>query len=220
VVLVHGMVVSGRYMAPLLEELASSYQVFVPDLPGFGRSEKPSWVLDVAGLAEALEGFLEAAGIERAALVGNSMGCQVIADLAARRPEHVERVVLQGPTVDPWARTVPRQVWRFFVNGLREPPALAPITVRDYLSAGPGRALATFRHTMEDRIEEKLPGVRVPALVVWGDRDAIVSRRWAEEAARLLPEGRLAVISGAAHTANYSAPTEFARVVRDFLEER
>jgi pimeloyl-ACP methyl ester carboxylesterase len=57
----------------------------------------------------------------------------------------------------------------------------------------------------------------VPALVVHGSRDRISPRYWAEEVARLLPDGRLAILPGAAHAANYSAPAEFARAVRAFL---
>ena len=59
----------------------------------------------------------------------------------------------------------------------------------------------------------------MPTLVVRGSRDQIVPQRWAEEAARLLPMGRLVVIPGAAHTANYSAPMELAHVTRAFLSE-
>jgi len=54
VVLVHGLVVSGRYMLPTLELLAPAFRVYSPDLPGFGKSEKPPRVLDVAGLSDAL----------------------------------------------------------------------------------------------------------------------------------------------------------------------
>src|SRR4028119_988264 len=69
VVLVHGLVVSGRYMVPLLEELARSPTVYAPDLPGFGRSEGPARALDVAGLADALATWMRAAGLSGGALV-------------------------------------------------------------------------------------------------------------------------------------------------------
>ena len=55
----------------------------------------------MAGLSGALSAWMEGIGVERATLVGNSMGCQVIAELAACHPERVERAVLQGPTMDP-----------------------------------------------------------------------------------------------------------------------
>ncbi len=111
VVLVHGLVVSGRYMVPLLDELARSHAVYAPDLPGFGRSEGPAHAPDVEGLADALAAWMRAVGLSGAALVGNSMGCQVTVELALRHPELVERVVLQGPTMDPRARSAHRQIW-------------------------------------------------------------------------------------------------------------
>jgi 2-hydroxy-6-oxonona-2,4-dienedioate hydrolase len=77
----------------------------------------------------------------------------------------------------------------------------------------------TFRYALEDHIEDKLPRVRVPALVVRGSRDPIVPQRWAEEATYLLPEGRLVVISGMPHTLVYYAPRELAHVVLPFLSE-
>ena len=219
VVLVHGLVVSSRYMVPAAERLAAHYRVYVPDLPGFGKSDRPPRALSVAELSGALDAWAREVGLGRVALVGNSVGCQIIADLAVRHPGRVERAVLQGPTMDPRARAVLRQLGRLLLDAPREPLSLLPIELLDYLSAGTGRAWRTFRYALEDRIEDKLPRVQMPTLVVRGERDPIVPQRWAEEAARLLPEGRLVVIPGAAHTANYGAPSQFTRVVRAFLNE-
>ena len=217
VVLVHGLVVSGRYMVPLLEELARSHAVYAPDLPGFGRSEGPAGALDVAGLADALAAWMRATRLSAAVLVGNSMGCQVIVELALRHPDLVEKVVLQGPTMDPRARSAPRQMWRLLLDTTREPPFLVAIEGLDLLRAGVRRSWRTFRHALDDPVEERLPRVRVPALVVHGSRDGISPRYWAEEVARLLPDGRLVDLPGTPHAANYSAPAQFARAVRAFL---
>jgi len=110
VVLVHGSGLSGCYMLPTAEGLAPDYHVYMLDLPGFGDSGKPSRVLDVPELADALAAWMEATGLTRVALLGNSFGCQVIADLAARHPEQVERAVLQGPTTPPEERS---WFWQF-----------------------------------------------------------------------------------------------------------
>jgi 2-hydroxy-6-oxonona-2,4-dienedioate hydrolase len=219
VVLVHGLVVSSRYMVPTAEHLAPHYRVFVPDLPGFGRSESPRRVLDVSELSDALSTWMGAIGLKRAALVGNSVGCQVIADLAVRHPARVESAVLQGPTMDPKGRSVFRQAGRFLLDVPREPPSLIPIELLDLLSAGARRAWGTLRYALEDRIEEKLPYVRVPTLVVRGSRDPIAPQRWAKEVTALLPMGRLSVISGAAHAANYGWDAQFARLIRGFLDD-
>lgn len=220
VVLVHGLVVSSRYMVPTAEQLAPYYRVYVPDLPGFGKSAKPPRVLDIPELSDSLDTWMRATGIESAALIGNSMGCQVIAHLAVRHPERVEQAVLQGPTMDPRGRTVLRQVGRFLINSTQEPLSLTPVMMLDYLAAGFRRAWRTFRYALRDRIEDNLPHLRVPTMVVRGSRDPIVPQRWAKEATRLLPNGRLVVVPNAAHTANFDAPSEFTRVIRAFLNER
>lgn len=217
VVLVHGLVISSLYMVPTARRLAPFRAVFAPDLPGFGRSAKPRHALGVPELADALAAWLDAVGLGRAVLVGNSPGCQVIADLAARCPGRAEAVVLAGPTMDPAARSAPEQVLRWLHDWVYERPSLALAHLRDYYQAGIPRALRTFGHALQDRIEEKLPRVQAPALVVRGSRDPIVPQRWAEEAVRLLPRGRLVVIPGGSHCVNYTTPRRFARVVRAFV---
>ncbi len=107
-VLVHGLGVSGRYLLPALTELARSTRVYVPDLPGFGRSARPTRPLDVPELSDWLGAWMRAVGLSRAVLMGHSFGCQVVVDFALRHPELVERLVLAAPTVDPRARSALR----------------------------------------------------------------------------------------------------------------
>jgi 2-hydroxy-6-oxonona-2,4-dienedioate hydrolase len=217
IVLVHGQVISSRYMVPTAELLAPEFRVFAPDLPGFGLSGKPKRVLSVPELADALAGWMEANAFERASLVANSLGCQIVVDLAVRHPELAGALVLAGPTIDPRGRSAPVQIARWFMDWPGERPSLALAHLQDYARAGLRRTLHTFRHALADRIEDKLPLVQCPTLVVRGERDPIVPQRWAEEAARLLPRGRLLVIPGGPHCVNYSTPRAFARVVRTFL---
>ena len=217
IVLVHGIGVASRFMVPVAELLAPHHPVYAPDLPGFGASGKPNRVLNVAELTDALAGWTRAIGLERAAFLGNSFGCQIVVDLAVRYPQLVERVVLQGPTMDPSARGARQQIARLLLNSRREAPSHGLISAREYLRCGLRRLVKTFRYALEDRIEEKLPQVRVPALVVRGSRDPLVPQRWAEEVSDLLPMGRLVVIPGAPHTVVYDAPLELTRVLLPFL---
>src|SRR4051812_3167285 len=98
VVMVHGLIVSSRYMIPTAKRLAAFCRVYVPDLPGYGHSDEPPCFLDVPGLADALARWMDAVGLPRAVLLGNSFGCQIVVDFAARYPERVDRAILVGPT--------------------------------------------------------------------------------------------------------------------------
>src|SRR6266496_2493094 len=104
IVMVHGVGVSHRYLMPTAELLSAFCRVWVPDLPGFGLSSKPEHVLTLVELSDALAEWMRAADIAPASLLGNSFGCQIIADFAVRYPTLIERAILQGPTVDPAAR--------------------------------------------------------------------------------------------------------------------
>jgi len=157
--------------------------------------------------------------LTRACLIGNSLGCQFIIDLAVRHPDLVGWAVLVGPTVDPAARSVTGQAIRGARDLFREPIRYWPLLARDYLVAGPLRTLATLRYAVADPVVEKLPRVAAPTLVVRGSRDPIAPQAWVEEVASNLPHGRLAVIRGAAHVANYTAPIELAAAVRAFIKD-
>ena len=217
VVLVHGLGVSGRYMIPTALLLAPFCQVFIPDLPGFGQSSKPGRFLKITELADCLAAWMQVSGIDKATLLGNSIGCQVIADLAVRHPERIEQIVLVGPTVDPERRSIRQQLKRLLIDAPREPISLLPIAFSDYLKAGFRRVLRTFQDALRDRIEERLPQINVPALVVGGELDPIAPRRWIEEVSRLLPEGQHLIIAEAAHAVNYNSPKELARAVLSFI---
>lgn len=216
VVLVHGLVVASAMVAPTATQLAGARDVYAPDLPGFGRSDKPRRALDVDAHATALAGWLDQNGLACVDLVANSFGCQIATVVAVRRPELVRRLVLGGPTVDPDARTVPAQLRRWAAEQPTQSTRLRVVMLRDYARAGLGRALKTFRLALADRVEERLPAVEHPTLVVRGTHDPIVPQRWAEKAAALLPRGRLELLPGAPHNLAHDAPVPFSRVTRPF----
>jgi 2-hydroxy-6-oxonona-2,4-dienedioate hydrolase len=222
VVLVHGMVVSSTYMVPLAERLATLCRVHAVDLPGFGKSDKPDRKLMLPQLADSLADWMDARDIPKAHFIGNSFGCQILAEFALRHQHRVHRLVLQGPTVDPAARTFPKQLVRFLINSHYDSSygssSLGWIMIKDYTSAGVRRFLEVLKIVFEDKIEEKLPLISAPTLVVRGSNDPLVPALWAEQATRLLPNGELKVIPGGAHTLNFTAPLELVRVIRPFLQ--
>src|SRR5262245_53487964 len=217
VVLVHGFGVSGRYMLPLAEELAPRFAVLTPELPGFGRSERPRAPLGIGGLADALGGCLDELELERPALVANSLGCQIVTELAVRRPDRVGPLMLIGPTIDPEQRLARRQLLRGLSETAREPLSLVALTARDTAGMGPRALLATVRSALADRIEERLPLIEQPVLVVRGEKDQFVSARWAERVTSLLPRGELVVIPGEPHAVNFTRPDLVARLVEGLL---
>lgn len=219
IVLVHGLSVSSGYMVPTAVRLASSSPVLLPDLPGFGKSAKPRHILNVPELADALAAWMQVLDLPPAVLLGNSLGCQIIAHFALRHPERVTHAVLVGPTMDPKARSLPRAALRLALDLPREPLSFLPVLTREYLAAGPRRTLRTLQDAFADPLEALLPRITVPTLIVRGARDPIVGQTWSETIQRLLPLGQLVVVPGAAHAVNFNAPDALARAVQSFLLE-
>jgi 2-hydroxy-6-oxonona-2,4-dienedioate hydrolase len=206
-------------MTPIARRIAAEYPVFAPDLPGHGRSGKPEQTLSVPELADALRAWMDAVGLRRVAFLANSMGCQIVADLAVRYPERTDRLILLAPTLDPEAHTVRQQLPRLLRAGAADRASLPPLLITDYLRTRPRRLVEEMKEMFADRIEEKLPQIEAPAMVVRGERDAVIPQGWAEEVARLLGTDRLVVIPDGGHALNYSAADELMRRIRPFLSE-
>jgi 2-hydroxy-6-oxonona-2,4-dienedioate hydrolase len=215
--MVHGLAVSSCYLQPTARLLASTCCVFTPDLPGSGRSQSTTLFPDLADLADLLADWMAAIGLPRAHFLGNSVGCQVLIQLALRHPDLVQRLILTGPTMDPQARTVPREVLRWLRNVPYEPLTLLGIVVHDFLQMGFRHFWTTLCASLRDPVERHLPSIPVPTLVVRGTRDTVVSQRWVEEMTRLLPEGHLVILPGAAHDVTYNAAAALANLVRAFV---
>lgn len=216
--LVHGVGASSRYLMPLARRLARRGRVYVPDLPGFGRSAKVRRALTLRELAELLREWMDRFSLGSAVVAGNSFGCEIAAELALVHPGRVEAAVFLGPTIDRRHRNVRSQAARFVVTALREPFGLTRPLIADYLQAGLVRPVQTLRYALNDPLERKLPRIEVPVLVLRGARDALVPQRWAEEVAALLPRGELRVVPGGAHVLNYDSAAAVAAEIGTFLD--
>lgn len=217
-VLVHGLGVSGAYFVPAAQQLAADFAVYVPDLPGHGLSATPAAPPDIAGLARALIAWMDGAGIARASLVGHSMGCQVAVEAALRHPGRIARLVLIAPVTDPASRSALRQLGRLARSSVFEHPALIPQVIADYLRIG-SRIVPELRSMLAYPMETKLPHIRVPAMLIRGEHDAVAPQAWVDAAARLLGAAPAHVVPRWSHAVQYSAAAEVAAAMRPFLAD-
>jgi pimeloyl-ACP methyl ester carboxylesterase len=215
-VLLHGLAVSHRYLMPTAAALADG-PVYVPDLPGFGLSQKPRHVYDTKQHAEAIAAWMDDEGISGARLLGNSFGCQVAVELAVVRPDLVSALVLVGPTVDPAAPTAAAQVGRWLRDLVYEDPHQARIIATDVRDAGLGRVLRTLRYSVRHRIDRRLPLVQAPILVLRGEHDPIAPPAWVVSAAGLAVDGGVGEVAGAAHNAVTTAGDQIAAIAEAFV---
>ena len=217
IVHIHGFAISGRYLEPTAARLASHYPTYVPDLPGHGYSEKPRQPLGIPEQAEALAGYLDAVGVPRAVVLGNSTGCLVAAEFAHRYPDRTERAILVSPAGGRHNRPLGRGLVQLARDGLREPSSLARIALPDYVRFGLVNSLRAFRYMTRYPTVERLMHVPVPFLAVIGTRDPLISNSQMERIFRSPADIDLVRHVDAAHAINFSHPESLARIVDAYL---
>jgi pimeloyl-ACP methyl ester carboxylesterase len=137
VVLLHGLGATSASFLPTLWDLSSDHRVLALDLPGFGESEKPVRPLHAAYYARWLGQLFDAIGLERAHLVGNSMGGRVALEMGLCAPERVARLGLLAPSLA-WRRY---RVGARVVRLLRPELAVTPLPMLHRLAMGVLRSL-------------------------------------------------------------------------------
>jgi pimeloyl-ACP methyl ester carboxylesterase len=220
IVHVHGFGISGRYLMPTARLLTRRATNYVPDLPGYGLSQKPPRPLSIPRLADAMVTIFDELGIEKAVLVGNSMGCPISIEVADRFTERVEGVVLVAPAGGLNNRPLRRAVKQLAIDGVRESPRMARVAVPDYLRFGPVNTLRLFTEMTEFPALERLLEIPVPTLAVLGNRDPLLpgTERVVEVAREVPGNVTVVTITGAAHAVNFSHPGELAHVITSWLD--
>ena len=217
VVLLHGLAVSHRYLMPTAHALAGRHPVYVPDLPGFGLSDKPRHALDVGEHTDVLTAWLDARGLERVCVGGHSFGAEIAARLARRRPDLVAALVLASPTSDPQARTRRQMISRWCADLLLEDPRQAAILAADVRDARPWRVFATLSHSVRNAVEDDLSHVLAPTMVVGGSRDPVAPPRWRSAAALRTAAPTTVTVPGAGHNVATTSGRHVADAVAGFL---
>jgi len=222
IVHVHGFGISGSYLMPTARLLADRWVNVVPDLPGYGRSERRDHVLGIPALAEALIAVLDHLHFDQAVLVGNSMGCPIGLEIAHAVPERVNRLILVSPAGGIQNQPLARAVGQLALDAVRESPRMIPIALPDYLKFGPLNALRLFRELTRFPSLERLLHTPVPTLAVLGGRDPLMPppTRVLDVARRAPDHVTVVLIEQAAHAINFSHPWHLAQVFTSWLDGR
>lgn len=217
----HGFAISGAYLMPTARALADRWVNVVPDLPGYGRSERRDHVLDIPALAECTVAILDHLGIDQAVLVGNSMGCAIGLEVAHSAPERVHRLVLVSPAGGVHNQPMGRAIGQLARDVFRESPRMFPVALPDYVRFGPLNGLRLFAELTRFPSLERLLHTPVPTLAVLGTRDPLLPPPdRIREVARLAPEHlTVALVDRAAHAVNFSHPVQLAGVIGAWLDD-
>ena len=222
--------------APFLDELARDYEVIIPSPPGFGASTRPDWVTcpdDIAYMYLALVDDLKLRGIP---VVGFSLGGWIAAEMASKDDSSISKLVLVDPygikIGTPTDRDI-ADIWLLHPDEVTTRKWFDPAKgKRDFVSM-PEEKLAIVARNSESfarfcwepymhnpKLRHRLNRIKAPTLLIWGEKDGIVTPQYGAAYRDLIPGARLAVVPQAGHLPQIEQPQAFMKELRGFLGSR
>ncbi len=226
-VLLHGMFGGLSNYDPLLEHL-NGYTIYVPSIPVYDFETKE---LTIPKLGHWLYGFCKQMNIQSPVLLGNSMGGHIALEYAVQYPNMISSLILTGSSgllERDFGSTCPRRNDRDYIRrqaALTFYDDLIDDTILDEIIeviTTPSKLtnlLAITRSTHQHNMEEQLPDITHPVLLIWGKNDEITPPEVADSFLRLLPDAQLKWIDKCGHAPMMEHPQVFALYLNRFLAE-
>jgi pimeloyl-ACP methyl ester carboxylesterase len=237
VVLLHGLGGNTTNWQFNIAPLAQKYRVIVPDQIGFGQSDKPVTNYRIRTYVDFLDAFLKQLKIERASLVGNSMGGWVAALYALAHPERVEKIVLvdaaglafapgfdtsQLIKLNPSTREDMKElISRVFYNKtIFLSDAFIDASMAGRINAGDGYTIRSITESIirrEDFLDNRLSGIKQPTLVIWGREDGLLPLSDGQRFQKEIPGAELLIFEQCGHVPQVEKALDFNAAVLKFL---
>jgi pimeloyl-ACP methyl ester carboxylesterase len=241
VILLHGFADQKETWSLVGRLLSSGHRIYAPDLPGFGAADRiPADAAGTRILARYVRGFMDALGLARVHVVGNSMGGGIAQRLAAAWPERVQTVSLvcsMGPDIHKSQFTqhrderggnvlIPQSMDEYMAMLAwvfeRKPP-FPGVVLRHMARRQMERAadFTAYFHTLETEwVWAEVAPVPQPTLIIQGRRDRVIHPATARGLAEELPDTRLLMLAGTGHAPQWEKPRVTADALRDFFHSQ
>ena len=249
VVFIHGLAGCWQNWLESLPRVAQERRVVAMDLPGFGSSEMPNHEVSMASYAGFVDALCDHLGLESVAVVGNSMGGFIGAEMAISFPGRVDRLALAAPagisitnlrrqpmlTIARRATAVgtalaarsqtivsrPRLRHLVMFTVVRHPTLLeADITFETLSGTGKPAFVPALDALTSYDFRDRLPEIGCPTLLLWGREDMLVPVGDADEFERMIPDVRKEIFDDTGHLPMIERAETFNQCVMEFLAER
>jgi pimeloyl-ACP methyl ester carboxylesterase len=236
-ILIHGLADNVAVWDSVIPPLTAKFRVIAFDQLGFGRSDKPLLSYRVNTLVDFLDGFMTELKIQRASLIGNSLGGWVAAAFALAHRERVEHLVLSDAAgYAALAKTMdPRALHALRLASREDIRYLGPLTFHDKgfyqdvdlafkerVTAGDGYTVGQLLDAMvrgDDVLDNRLQAINRPTLVLWGRDDKLIPLTFGERFHQEIAGSQLQIIDNCGHMPQVECPNEFATAVLQFFSE-
>ncbi|MGE5269122.1 MAG: alpha/beta fold hydrolase [Thiohalocapsa sp.] len=195
-----------------LEDLSARFRVLAPEHPGFGQSDDPLWLDEVADLAYFHLDLLRALGLDRVHLMGTSLGGWVAAEMAVRSTARLASLTLVGavgiladgePIPDTFRMPDEENLRHYYADPERAARRLGDLGKADMTIVAKNRATVTrlaYRPRFHNPgLGKWLHRIDLPTLLLWGEKDGLVPPAFGEAYRALIPDARLVILPEAGH---------------------
>jgi pimeloyl-ACP methyl ester carboxylesterase len=216
--------------------LAARYRLIAPSHPGFGKSSLPDWLDSADDISYVYLELMDQLKLESVHLVGCSIGAWIAAEMAAKAPERIRRLALVGPVgvklgpvdrldiPDIFAMPQDEVDQLLFADPARmkmDPSKMTDEEIAIRVRNRETLALITWEPWMHNpKLKHRLQRAAMPALLMRGEKDGLVSQQYLEGYAKLLPKAKTMTIPGAGHAPQIEQPKAFAEALLRFLEAK
>jgi pimeloyl-ACP methyl ester carboxylesterase len=233
--LLHGIGASAERWLRVAPALAKYFRVVVPDIIGFGYSDKPTVEYTMDFFTGFVGGFIKSVRMRRPSMMGSSFGGHVAAEYAIRHGRNIRKLVLvdpagmmktSSPALDSYimAALYPtyENAYKAFTGMAHDPSAVSEELVTDFVNRMMlPNAKYAFMSTLlgikyAPMLRGRLSGIIAPTLIVWGDSDGVIPVQYARQFTEI-PNSELVVIKECGHTPFVEKPMTFTRIVVKFL---
>jgi 2-hydroxy-6-oxonona-2,4-dienedioate hydrolase len=237
-VLLHGLGASAERWMLVADTLSKHFRVIIPDIIGFGYSDKPTVEYTREFFIEFFKGFLEGLNITQPILVGSSFGGYLATEFAIKFNDQIEKLVLAAPagmmrsSTNVLDQYIMAALYPTYENALRgfmdmafDPSIVTEETIRDFINRMRlPNAKYAFMSTLlgirdSPRLYDRLDKIRAPTLLIWGDSDKMIPLQYSADYTKI-PNSSLRIMTDCGHTPYIEKPAEFNQILLRFISEK
>jgi len=237
VVLVHGLGASAERWEHVIPYLRKKFHLIIPDLIGYGYSDKPDVDYTIEFFEKFLSEFLETVGITKSTVIGSSLGAQAAVECAINQNKSIQKLVLVAPSginrrtnpaSDAYGMAAMYPYHQSAQNAFEmmagKNKTVESHIIEDFVKRMkmPNAKLAFISTLLglknANPIAERLHKISIPTLVIWGSHDPVISSRYAKTFVTSIKGCQFSELDGCGHTPFTEEPEKFSKIVTEFIE--
>jgi len=236
-ILIHGLGASADRWLPLIPYLEKNFHLFIPDLIGFGDSDKPNVNYTTDFFVQFLRDFIDTIKVRQFNIIGSSFGGQIVAEYAVVC-SNIKKMVLVSPSginhrLTPFMKKYSlamlfpnkQRITEVFqmLNGSKD--HIDSVLVEEFITRmqqPKAKMVATsvLINLRDADISQKLPKITCPSLVVWGDNDPVIPPRYAKIFVSSIKNCDFSLMKGCGHVPFVENPEEFSEIISEFFHDK